>query len=66
MQIKITKKEKNILVRVAQGKTNKCISNELNIALPTVEQYLRILMGKIPSSNRAQLVYEAVKNGIIE
>lgn len=66
MNIKITKKEKQILTKVANGKSNERISKDCGISLSTVQQYIRILMNKIPSDNRAQLVYEAMKNGIID
>ena len=62
----ITEKERNVLERIAQGKTNREISDDLKISLSTAEQYIRILMGKIPSENRAQLVYEALKRGLIQ
>ena len=57
MIMKLTQKELEILSLVALGKSNNKISKECNIALSTVQQYLRILMTKIPSENRVQLTY---------
>lgn len=64
--MKITAKETIVLNEIAKGKTNAEISECLNISISTVEQYIRILMQKISAVNRAHLVYDAVKRGLIK
>ncbi|NLB35415.1 MAG: response regulator transcription factor [Elusimicrobia bacterium] len=61
----ITEKELEVLSEVILGKTNKEISQELNIAIQTVKNHLSSMYRKFEVNNRTKLVHKAAETGVI-
>ncbi len=51
----LTDREEEVLVTVANGRTNAEIAGELHISLSTVKTHLASLMGKLGARNRVEL-----------
>ncbi len=51
----LTKREEEVLVTVANGRTNAEIANDLHISLSTVKTHLASLMMKLGARNRVEL-----------
>ncbi len=64
-QIEITDREKEILIRVADGKSTKVIADELFISTRTVETHRLNLLKKFKANNAADLIKYALKKKII-
>ncbi|MEC5424999.1 response regulator transcription factor [Virgibacillus sp. C22-A2] len=62
----LTQRETEILMLVAQGKTNQEIADELFIALKTVKVHVSNILGKLQVQDRTQAVIYAFKNGLVE
>lgn len=62
----LKKRQKEVLELVKIGKTNKEISEELFIALPTVKSHLHLIFLALGARSRAHAVYVGVKEGIID
>ncbi|MGE4505359.1 MAG: LuxR C-terminal-related transcriptional regulator [Desulfovibrionaceae bacterium] len=58
----LTRKEKEILAKVASGATNKEIADQLFISVHTVKTHLYNIYKKIDASNRLQATLWATKN----
>ncbi|MGC1954855.1 MAG: response regulator transcription factor, partial [Gammaproteobacteria bacterium] len=52
---RLTPREGEVLARLRQGKPNKIIAFELDIAESTVKVFVRRILGKLHVSNRTQL-----------
>ena len=61
----LTNRELELLVLIAEGKTNKEISDLLNISLNTVQVHRLNLMKKLDIHDSTQLVRFAVRKGLI-
>lgn len=61
----LTAREKEILLLVAEGLTNKQIGQQLFIAENTVKNHIKSLLGKLEVENRVQLASYAMKNGLV-
>lgn len=61
----ISRRERQILVLITGGLTNKEISDCLGIATSTVNQHVHSLLLKLGASNRTQLAVDAVRRGIV-
>ncbi|NOT76060.1 MAG: response regulator transcription factor [Cyclobacteriaceae bacterium] len=61
----LTKREYEILVQVATGKTNKEVGETLFISIKTVETHKTHIMEKLGLRNTAEMVKYAIKNNII-
>lgn len=59
----LTDREEEVLVTVAQGKTNAEIAEELHISLGTVKAHLSSLMTKLEVRNRVELAIWAYETG---
>lgn len=59
----LTDREEEVLVTVAQGKTNAEIASELHISLGTVKAHLSSLMTKLEVRNRVELAIWAYETG---
>lgn len=59
--VSFTPRERQVLQRVCQGRTNKEIASELGISEPLVKAFVQQLFGKTGVRNRAQLVWVAVE-----
>lgn len=56
----LTDRERQVLEKVAQGRSNAEIAAELNITLSTVKTHLASLMGKLAARNRVELAIWAL------
>lgn len=62
----ITQRERQIIQYIAEGLSNKQISDRLNISIHTVLTHRKNIMKKTNVNNTAGLVLFAIKNNIIE
>lgn len=62
--LSLTRREKEVLKWVAEGKTDWEIARILDISIHTVDKYMRQLREKTRIVSRAQLAAAAVRNGI--
>lgn len=61
----ITKREKQILVNIALGKSNKDIADEFDISERTVKNHITSLFKKIGVSDRTQAAVFAIRNNFV-
>lgn len=62
----LTEREREILLLIAQGKTNQQIADELFIALKTVKVHVSNILAKLAVSDRTQAVIYAFKHNLVE
>lgn len=62
---KLTPRERQILLRVAEGHENRQIADLLNIADSSVEWHLKNIFAKLAVNNRTAAVVKAIQNGIL-
>jgi len=60
----LTKRERQIVARVARGRTNREIAQELNIGEQTVKNHLSGIFEKMQVRNRLELALLAVQRGL--
>jgi DNA-binding NarL/FixJ family response regulator len=60
----ITAREREVLVRIAQGHSNKAIARELGLSPKTVEKHRSNLMRKLQLHNAAAITMYAIRNGL--
>jgi len=65
-QRELTAREEEVLRLIAQGYSNKEISNELKIAVKTVESHKANIMQKLELKNRTEIVRYAVRQGWLQ
>ncbi|MBL7743965.1 MAG: response regulator transcription factor [Chitinophagaceae bacterium] len=61
----LTKREKEVLLHIAEGLTNAQIAEKLFISIDTVESHRKNLHAKLNVKNTAMLVRFAVENGLL-
>ncbi len=61
----LTKREKEVLLHIAEGMTNAQIAEKLFISIDTVESHRKNLHAKLNVKNTAMLVRFAVENGLL-
>ena len=61
----ITSREKEILLHLAQGKTNKEISKDLILSPSTVRNHISSIFTKLKVSNRSQATRVAIYAGML-
>jgi two-component system response regulator NreC len=61
----LSAREREVLVLVAQGHTNRAIAEQLGLSVKTVESYRARLMQKLGLSSRAELTRLAIELGLI-
>jgi len=61
----LTKREREILHLLADGKTTRQISSLLTISTSTIQTHIRNIMMKLDLSSNAELIKYALKEGII-
>ena len=61
----LTKREKQILISIATGKSNKDIADDFNISERTVKNHITSLFKKIDVSDRTQAAVFAIRNNIV-
>ena len=54
--VRMTKREREIIVLIADGLTNKVIARRFNIAIPTVKSHVHNIMKKLALHNRLQII----------
>jgi DNA-binding NarL/FixJ family response regulator len=62
----LSKREREILQKVANGSTTKQVASELGISPHTVKTHLERIFEKLGANDRAQAVAIAIRNGIVE
>jgi DNA-binding NarL/FixJ family response regulator len=62
----LTAREEEILVRVARGRTNAEIADELYISLSTTKTHLASLMAKLDARNRVELAMWAYETARVK
>ncbi|WP_339228704.1 response regulator transcription factor [Oceanobacillus sp. FSL K6-2867] len=62
----LTEREMEILLLIAQGKTNQEIADELFIALKTVKVHVSNILGKLEVQDRTQAVIYAFQNNLVK
>ncbi len=60
----LSEQERRILARIAEGKTNREIAEDVYLSEKTVRNYVSNILGKLDLSNRAEAAAFAVKHGI--
>lgn len=65
-EVKLSKRQKEILVKIAEGYTVKQISDKLFISEPTVNTHKRNLLKKLNVPNEKFLVRYAIREGYIQ
>ena len=60
----ITVREREVLVRIAQGHSNKAIARDLGLSPKTVEKHRSNLMRKLQLHNAAAITMYAIRNGL--
>ncbi len=63
-QLLITRREKEVLLLIAEGLTNAEISEKLFISIPTVNTHRKSLLEKFEVKNTAMLIGKAIKLGL--
>jgi two-component system response regulator NreC len=61
----LTPREREILINIAAGYTNRQIAQELNISFKTVDRHRENIMRKLNLHNRVELVKYAIEKGLI-
>lgn len=61
---KLTKRQENILIRLAEGHSSKEIAYEMSLSVKTVDALRRKIMKKLGMDNLAQLIKYAVREGL--
>jgi len=61
----LTRRERDVVQLVAQGKANKVIAHDLGIGERTVEGYVASALGKLGFDSRTQLATWAVSRGLL-
>lgn len=62
----LSKREKEILVKICEGLSNQQIADALFISKRTVDKHRANLLGKTNSKNTASLILYAIRNKLIE
>ena len=62
----LTSREEEVLIPVAQGRTNSEIADDLHISLSTVKTHLASLMRKLDARNRVEIAMWAYETGRIK
>jgi len=61
----LTSKERDVLLRIAQGKSNKEIAQELGLAEITVKCRVSVILTRLNVSDRTQAVVAALQRGLL-
>lgn len=62
---RLTAREKEVLVLIADGKTNQEIADELIIGIKTVKTHVSNILNKLEVEDRTQIAIYAHRNGLI-
>lgn len=64
--VKVTEKQKTVLRMVADGYTREEISKKLKCTLANIDNFMSRLQIKFMAKNKANIVYKAMKEGVID
>lgn len=64
-EIPITDRQKEILIQIAHGQTNKQISEKLHLSPSTVRNHISNIFTRLKISNRSQATAIAIYSGIV-
>jgi DNA-binding CsgD family transcriptional regulator/tetratricopeptide (TPR) repeat protein len=62
----LTRRERDVALRIAQGKSNGEIADELVVSKRTVETHIANILSKLGYRNRAQIVRWAIDTGLVK
>ncbi len=62
---KLTPREREVLIYVAQGYTNREMASKMNVSVRTVERHRYNMMKKAAFKNRAEVIQFALRKGLI-
>lgn len=62
----LTPREKEILIHIADGNSNKQIARLLNISEQTIKNHVSAIMRKLNANDRAHAVVLAIRRGLIK
>lgn len=62
----LTGREQEILILIAEGKTNKLIAGHLQLSVKTIEAHRSNIFSKLNISDRVEAVRYAIRRGLIE
>lgn len=63
--VTLTKRERDVLLLLANGQTNRQIAEELSISAETVKEHVKHLLTKIGVADRTQAAVWAVRHGML-
>ena len=62
----LSPREREVLLLIAEGKTNKEIATKLNLSVYTVDSHRGKIMEKLNLHSAGELVRFAIKNGLVD
>ena len=62
----LTDREREVLIRIAQGLSNQQIADQLTISIKTVNRHRENIMAKLNLHSRVELVHYAIEKGLID
>ena len=62
----LTDREREVLILIAQGRSNQEIADQLVISIKTVNRHRENIMAKLNLHSRVELVHYAIEKGLIE
>jgi len=60
----LSDREKQVIAKIVEGKTNQKIAAELYLSVDTVKSHLKAIMDKLSVSDRTQAAVKAVREGL--
>ncbi|MFN8034905.1 MAG: response regulator transcription factor [Acidimicrobiia bacterium] len=64
-ELTLTKREREVLVLLAQGRSNRELASAMYVTLATVKTHLAHIYGKLDASNRNEAIGRAIALGLI-
>lgn len=61
----LTDRERDVLLLIARGRSNRAIASELFLSEGTVKGYVSVILGKLEVEDRTQAALWAVKHGLV-